>query len=260
MVTRLAELEQNHQHRRHSLEEEVRVATRTLLEQQRDLANAERLATVGEVAAGLAHELRNPLAGIHMALSNLRRDLNDREQAARLDLVIDELKRIQGLLNELLEPSRQVPEPLSELCLAEQVKALLDLVRYQVPSHVRLEQVIPADLRCRLPEGRLRQALLNLIINAAQAIGGRPGIITISATLENDSVRIAVCDDGPGFPEALLQTGVRTFISWRDSGTGLGLAMVRRFAQDLGGQLRLSSRIPQGGCATLELPYKDRYG
>jgi signal transduction histidine kinase len=232
----------------------VRTATRTLLEHQRELTNAERLAAVGEVAAGLAHELRNPMAGIQMALSNLRRDLTESEQVARLDLVIGELKRVTRLLNDLLDQSRQAPEPIVDLHLAEKIKALLDLVRYQVPEQIQLDQRIADDLCCRLPEGRLRQALLNLIVNAAQSIGTSSGTITVAATLSDRVLRIEVRDDGPGFPEPLLTTGVRAFATWRDGGTGLGLAMVRRLAFDLGGNLNLANQIPRGACVTVELP------
>jgi signal transduction histidine kinase len=254
MVMRLAELEREHQARQQSLENAVRAATRTLLEHQRDLANAERLAAVGEIAAGVAHELRNPLAGIQMSLSNLRRKLSDHEQIARLDMAINELRRVTRLLNDMLNQAYQTQEPVVDMALAENIEGLLDLVRYQVPKHIRLAPSIPLDLHCRLPEGRLRQALLNLIFNAAQSMGERPGTITVDAVHNDHTLYIKVCDEGPGFPQELLQNGVRAFATWRESGTGLGLAMVRRFARDLDGELQIENCTPQGACATLKLP------
>jgi len=254
-VTRLMQLEQEHQVRQQSLENEVRMAARTLLEHQRDLANAERLAAVGEVAAGVAHELRNPLAGIQMALSNLRRQLSDPEQSSRLDAALKELKRTTQLLNTMLDQSRQAPEPMMTIDLARNVEELLALVHYQIPAHIQLRQEIPARLSCRLPQGRLHQALLNLIVNAAQSIGDQPGTITISAATEQDKLRLQVSDDGPGLPAELLHSGVRAFATWRESGTGLGLAMVRRFARDLGGELKLANREPHGACVTLLFPW-----
>jgi signal transduction histidine kinase len=260
MVSRLAELEREHQAHRQSLESAVRTATQALLEHQRELANAERLAAVGEVAAGVAHELRNPLAGIQMALSNLRRQLTNAEQVSRLDATLQELKRVNRLLNTLLDQARQAPEPLLELALAEQVASLLELARYQVPLPIRLEQTIAADLRWRLPPGRLRQALLNLISNAVQSLAEQAGVITVSADRVGDNLRLAVCDDGPGFPPELLQNGVRPFATWREGGTGLGLALVRRFAHDLGGDLKLTNRVPRGACVIMELPRGDGDG
>ncbi len=260
LVTRLMQLEQEHQVRQQSLENEVRMAARTLLEHQRDLANAERLAAVGEVAAGVAHELRNPLAGVQMALSNLRRQLSDPEQTSRLDAALKELKRTTQLLNTMLDQSRQAPEPMTTIELARNVEELLALVRYQIPAHIQLRQEIPAGLSCRLPQGRLHQALLNLIVNAAQSIGEQPGTITISAAQEQDKLRLQVSDDGPGLPAELLQSGVRAFVTWRESGTGLGLAMVRRFARDLGGELKLANREPHGACITLLFPWDRNHG
>ncbi|OYV77688.1 MAG: hypothetical protein B7Z66_02940 [Chromatiales bacterium 21-64-14] len=259
MVTRLAELEQAHKTRQLGLENEVRAAARTLLEQQRNLAGTERLAAVGELAAGLAHELRNPLAGIQMALGNLRRDVADPENAERIDLVIAELKRLTRLLNDLLSQARQAPEPARDLQLAPVVDELLALARYQIPVQIRLESTVAAPLRCSLPEAGLRQAVLNLVLNAADALGERSGMIRVSALRNGAEVQLTVVDDGPGFPKELLDNGIRPFATGREHGTGLGLAMVRRFAADLGGRLELADREPHGACVTLWLPCKESH-
>lgn len=260
MVTRLAELEAEDWARRQSLEHQVRAATQTLLEQRSTLARAERLAAVGEVAAGLAHELRNPLAGIQIALSNLRKDLPEEGLKERVDRMIAELKNVNLLLSDLLGQAQQAPEPSRHLNLADTIADILSLLRYQVPDTICLQHDIPADLNCRLPESKLRQALLNLVLNAAQAIGAQPGAIRIHAEESGDLVLLSVLDNGPGFPEDLLATGIRAFATWRESGTGLGLAMVRRFVRDLGGDLKLSNRPEGGACATLELPNKRLHG
>ena len=170
LVERLAELEREHRARQRSLEEEVGAATRALLEQQSSLARAERLAAVGEVAAGLAHELRNPLAGMQMALGNLRSDLAEVEQQERLDLVVTEIKRLTRLLNEVLTQARQAPEQARSIDVSRLIGELLVLLRYQVPERVRLVSQVPGELRCFLPEGALRQALLNLVLNASQTL------------------------------------------------------------------------------------------
>ncbi len=254
MVDRLETLERQSRARQATLEDDVRTATRTLMAYQRELAGAERLAAIGEVAAGLAHDLRNPLAGVRMALANLRGELTDPEHVQRLELVIDELKRVTRSLNDLLDRARQAPEPLMELELAGTLAAVLSLARYQVPEGIRLESAAPEGWRCRLPENRLRQALLNLIVNAAQSIGEGPGTIRVEAASINDRLRLTVADDGPGFPEAFLQGGGRPFVTLKAQGTGLGLAMVRRFVHDLGGVLNLANRQPRGALVTLELP------
>jgi two-component system NtrC family sensor kinase len=126
-----------------------------------------------------------------------------------------------------------------------------------VPAQIRLEHRIPQGMHCELPEGALRQALLNLILNAAQALKEESGTVFLSADRTDDLLTIAVTDDGPGFPPQLLQGGARLFATWREQGTGLGLAMVQRFARDLAGELRLVNLEPRGASATLRLPCRN---
>jgi signal transduction histidine kinase len=253
LAGRLQELETAHRARTESLEAEVRATTRALLEQHRALARSERLAATGELAASVAHELRNPLAGIQMTLTNLRRELHDPELVERVDLVLAELTRLTRLLNDLLDTARHAPETPREVRLAELVGDIVSLTRCQLPAEVRVESQVPADLVCRLPQDRLRQALLNLVLNAAAALGGR-GTVTIDAEVSGDRLRIRVADDGPGFPPELLERGIRPFFSTRERGTGLGLSMVSRFARDLGGEVQLANREPHGAAVTLVLP------
>ena len=259
MVNRLTELEREHHFRQQTLEEEVRAATKTLMEQQKNLARAERLSAVGEVTAGLAHELRNPLAGMQITLENLQSDLSNTEQGRRLDLIINELKRVTNLLNNALNISRQSPEPLSMVNVREVVTEFCALMRYQIPEKIEIQNYLPEDMMYRLPEGNFRQALLNLTLNAAQAMSDKPGKIAIHGEKIRASLVLSVCDSGPGYPEELVKGGVRSFASWREDGTGLGLSMVRRFARDLGGDLRLSNPSNGGACATIELSVENDY-
>lgn len=254
MVERMQQLEQTNQQRRASLEQEVRSATQALLRQQQTLARAERLAAVGEMAAGLAHEMRNPIAGIEVTLANLRQELPDPELSRRIDLVIGELHRMTRLLNGILDQSRHTPEPARTLQLGEVLEELATLVRYQLPANVRLETQLPSGLACALPEDGLRQAVLNLILNAVEAIGETPGLVSLRVQRSGDMVELAVTDDGPGFPDLARAGAGRPFSTGRSGGTGLGLAMVRRFVSDLGGDLQLHGRAPHGACVMLRMP------
>ena len=260
MVHRLRELEQEHQTRASSLTAAVRGATGALLEQQSALARAQRLAAVGELAASLAHELRNPLAGVQMACRNLRQEVVDPDHAGRLDMIGDELQRVTQLLNALLGSGRHTPEAAQDVDIAQQVKELLRLVRYQIPEGIHLDQQIAEELHCLLPPASFRQALLNLIMNSAQALAERSGTIRVSAERLGTQLFLQVSDDGPGFPPELLQGGIRPFASWRLGGTGLGLSMVRRFVRDLGGDLELANGPQGGACIALRLPYRSLHG
>jgi len=253
LVSRLRALEADHRAREHTLEQEVRQATEALLAQSRELGRAERLAAVGAVSAGLAHELRNPLAGIQMVCTKLLRSLDDPTHAARIGAVIAELKRINNLLTEQVDLARHIPEPRVEASLALLVGEFLDLMAYQVPPGIALDAEVPENLVCLLPAAGLRQALLNLVLNAVQALG-ESGQVRVCASWEQGWLVLTVSDDGPGFPEEMLRMGVRPFATGRAGGSGLGLAMVRRFTRDHDGDLKLANREPRGAQVTLTLP------
>lgn len=253
LVTRLAELERARRERTELLESQVRQAAGALLAQNRDLARAERLAAVGEVAAGLAHELRNPLAGILIALHNLRSECPDADIRRRFDLIIAELERLSHHLNHLLGRARHQPEPAKQFHLAKLVTETLELLRFQIPERIQLHCQIPANLQIRIAETGLRQVIINLVLNAVQALGERSGNIWIHGDAAGGQVRLSVADDGPGFPKPLLTQGIRPFASGRDGGTGLGLLMVKRFVTSLDGRLLLQPRKPRGAEVILEI-------
>jgi len=256
LVKRLAGLEAERKVRAETLESEVRAGSRALLEQHRVLADAERMAAVGETAAGLAHELRNPLAGILAGLENLRREVDDAPLARRTDLLHQEAERMVRLLNEYLEGSRHAPEPVVMTDMGGLVRDLLSLMRYQASPSATLTEAVEEDLECMIPPGRIRQSLLNLVGNSLQALGTSPGIVTVLAGREDDALRLEVRDDGPGFPENLLAVAGQPFRTGRDSGTGLGLATVHRTAVDLGGSMTIRNLEPRGASVILKLPFQ----
>jgi len=247
LVARLQELEEERKLRAENLEGEVRSGARVLLEQQQVLADAERLAVVGETAAGLAHELRNPLAGILAALENLNREVTSPDLAPRLGLLRQEAERVVHRLNDYLAASRHAPEPPVPTDVGELVGDLLSLLRYQAPSSVDLKENVEEGLRCLLPQGRVRQALMNLVVNSLHALGSTPGTVEVIARGEEGGLELEVRDDGPGFPEEILDLAGQPFRTGRSSGTGLGLAMVQRLASDLGGTMTITNRANSTG-------------
>ena len=253
LVSRLQQLEAEHEDRERTLERRVREATEALLAQSRELARAERLAAVGVVSAGVAHDLRNPLAGIQLACTKLQRALADTDQAPRIAAVISELKRIDHLLTAQVDGARHEPEVMVRVNIATLVDDLLALVRFQIPATVTLESHVDAAIECMLPAAGLRQALLNLLLNAIQSLGG-DGRVTVSAEHSNGKVIITVGDDGAGFPEEMLRVAFRPFATSRVDGTGLGLPMARRFALDLDGDLHIENCSPHGAQVSLHLP------
>jgi signal transduction histidine kinase len=254
LVMHLAELEEAKRLYAQSLQREVRLATQALLEQQYSLARAERLAAIGEVAAELAHEIRNPLAGIQMAFTNLRREIDDEYQCERMDLISSELKRLARLLSDMLDQSRHSPEIATDFDMTTLIRDLLALTRYQIAESITLNSDTPDTLPVHLPESGIRQALLNLILNAADALDGGSGLIRIKAYTDSQGLHLDVFDNGPGFSDDMLNYGIRPFRTSRPRGTGLGLAMVQRFVKDIGGTIKLNNQQPHGACVTVLVP------
>jgi signal transduction histidine kinase len=256
LVNRLSELEKEHQSHTNSLEKEVRSATHTLLEQNLSLARADRLAAVGVLASSTAHELRNPLAGIQAAIENMELDCNDADIKARLQLVNSETNKLTDKLNNLLSYSKQKPEKITKINLESIIRDLITLLRYQVKENVSLHFKVDENIHYLLPENELRQALLNLLINAIQSIGSKQGRVDVEAFHHNDQLVIKIRDTGEAFPQPLLDHGIRPFISYKDNGTGLGLLMVKRFVETHEGKLEFINDESGYACISLLFPEK----
>ncbi|MDE3009426.1 MAG: HAMP domain-containing histidine kinase [Pseudomonadota bacterium] len=253
-VSRLDELEREHRERALTLEREVRRVTQRLMEQQGALARGERLAAVGQLAATIAHELRNPLAGIQLAVANIRDSSPDGDLRDRAAAVLRETQRMGKLLQDLLSPVRPLREAAREVVLADLLGDFAGLAIYQAPERVTLRVSAPPGLRVQVPAEGLRQALLNLVLNAFQAMRGLAGEVVVSVSAESGRLVVRVRDQGPGFPPAILREGVQLLRSNREGGTGLGLAVVQRFAADNGGDLAIGNGADGGAEVVLSLP------
>ena len=230
----------------------LRTWIRSILDQRRALLRAERLALAGEAAASLAHEIRNPLAGVAMGLHNLERDAED--LGPRIKPMVLELERITRTLNEHLGALRAPAEAPVEVAVSPLVTDLVELLRYEASDTVKVEMSVAADVRCRTQQDRLRQVLLNLALNGLQALEAGGGKLRIEAARSGAGLELSVRDDGPGFPEAVREGAAGPFASSRPGGTGLGLRLVRRMVGEMGGSLELSNPDGGGALAVVKIP------
>ncbi|MCP5312431.1 MAG: two-component sensor histidine kinase [Chromatiaceae bacterium] len=254
LVNRLARLEQAHEQRHDEMERRVELAVGALVAQRAELGRAERFAAIGEMAAMLAHEIRNPLASIRAACGSLLEEADEPDTRERLDLVIQEVDRLIGIVGQQLDQARHKPEPVEHTDVAGLIEDTAKLVAYQLPDNVALDVKVTRPLETILPPQGLRRALLNLILNAKQAMAPAGGAIHVEARERQHNIVVRVTDDGPGFPEALLEHGVRHFFSTRGEGTGLGLSMVKRFVEQLSGRLHIENH--GGGQVSLYIPIR----
>lgn len=254
LVSRLVELEQEHLDYTTALEFRVRQTSHALLEQSQQLAKAERLSALAELAASTAHELRNPLASIQLALENMLQECADKDLAERLQLVYHEVQRLTRNLNDLLASARNSAESSQKVDVRQMLEELLLLLKYQTKENIQFSYEVAPNLYAFLPESEFRQMLLNLLLNSIQAIGANNGEVSVLATQLDNRLLMTISDSGPGFNKEYLQNGIRPFVSLKDGGTGLGLAMVQRFVKDHHGRLQLQNTQQGHACVTLSLP------
>lgn len=254
LVMRLTSLEKEQLNYTNALETQVRQIGSQLLEQSQQIARSERLSVVAELSASTAHELRNPLAGIQLALENILQENQDIELSQRLQQVNDEIKRLTMHLNDLLALTRSSETMPTALNINQVCQELKEFIKYQMSENITLNDRIDKNLVSCLPETEFRLAMINLLLNSSQAIGKRPGQIQLSAIQQDQRIIITVEDSGPGFSESLLQKGIQPFVSLKSEGTGLGLAMVQRFVKSQQGLIRLFNTEAGHACVTLTLP------
>ena len=238
------------------LEVEVERATLAAAEAERRAARQDRLAAMGTLAAGLAHEINSPLAGALHSLEVVRREAAG-ERAERYGALIqDALERIRQLVQKLLRlaPTR------AEVGDCELREVLEDTQSFLAGRLENIEfslSVQPEDLRVAAAPGDLFPVLLNLVQNACDALAIQGSTIEICAQVLHDTrLVLEVRDDGPGVSDALLPHLFEPFVTTKDvgQGTGLGLALAHATIRQLGGRMEARNRDSGGFCVRIELP------
>jgi PAS domain S-box-containing protein len=224
-----------------------------------ELAHSERLASIGRLAAGVAHEIGNPVTGIACLAQNLESETEDSEVRATSRQIIDQTKRISEIVQTLVGFSHGgsfASERQQTLALIECIQEAVDLVHLSHGAqkvHIRVDCVQP--ILVTADRTRLIQVFVNLLTNACDA--SEPGDqVTVRARLRNGQVVIEVIDTGEGMAQDLLDQVFEPFVTTKGPrhGTGLGLSVVYRIVQDHGGQISIESRPGEGTRVVLSLP------
>jgi len=223
------------------------------------LVQSEKMAAIGQLAAGIAHELRNPLAIVMNVLYDLRARLDtaDGEVNEGLRIAEEEIGRAQAIIKNLLEFSRESSGDLERLDMNDLVRRTLQLLgKYLESSGVAVAAELDDVPVCVANDNALRQILLNLVTNAVQAMprGGR--LVVRTGRRSPDRVRLEVQDTGVGIPQAHLKDIFNPFFTTKapGQGTGLGLFVVHAILQRYGGEVRVASELGVGTTFTVELP------
>lgn len=242
-----------------------KLAEEQVLQQAAELQRAAQLSFVGELAAGLAHEIKNPLAGIQGAVDILirRRDKNDPEREA-LEGMRHEVERIDSTVRALLNRARPRLVSVRASSLTDIVGRSVNLARAQLTSaaspdrHIEIEFEAPSEsITIPIDPAQIEDAVLNLIINAIESVDGdgqvKVRVAQTETEFEGEAI-VEVSDNGRGISEEDLTRIFNPFFTTRPSGTGLGLPAVRRIARAHGGNVEVKSSLGQGSTFILHLP------
>lgn len=248
-------LEQSHE----LLRREVGRLHEELKQKNKELERRERLAALGEMAAGVAHEIRNPLGGIGLFSSLLERDLVDRPESLELARRIGGgVRRLDRIVGDILAFAGDAQPRRSRVRLAAVVESA---VADALPQATALGSVVtvdtdPTGVELYCDAAQLRRAVLNLLLNAIAAAGrnGRVWVRAGEQVSESEFVSVVVEDDGPGVDPEVAQRVFNPFFTTKENGTGLGLAIVHRIAEAHGGCVRVEARRGGGASFVLRFP------
>lgn len=231
-----------------------------LKEAQRRITSAERLAAVGRLTAGIAHEIRNPISAMRLKAENALASREPHRNEAALGFVLDQIARLDRLLRDLLSMTQRRNPVRTPVEIASFLQEIEDeygelvaakglLLETDAAATVRLSAEPPSFDR-----DQVRRALSNLITNALEN-ASPASAITIEASREADRLVFRIYDTGPGVPSEILDTLFEPFVTGRAEGTGLGLAIVREIARAHGGEAQHVS-TPTGAHFRIELPWR----
>jgi len=229
------------------------------------LVQSEKMAALGTLTSGVAHELNNPLNNISTSLQIVLEELDEGDIEYQRDLLKESLiqvDRAQDIVKSLLEFSRETTFSTSEESILDLVKNTLKLVQGEVPSNVSILVDVPEDLKAMVDPRRMQQVFLNLILNAIQAMEKQGGEIHIRAKKDEKrkGIVIEIEDNGPGIPEDILPKIFDPFFTTKKvgKGSGLGLSVSQGIIAKHGGEISVKSEVGKGTCFTIFLPFKSK--
>ena len=226
-----------------------------VLEAEEQLARLEKFSALGEMAAGLAHEIRNPLAVMKMLLHGLGEDAPaGSPQAEDVQILVQKVSDIGATVNQLLQLARPVPMQREPLRLADVLERTLLLVRHRLREHhIELECELATGPEIEGDAGRLSQLVLNLVLNSCDAMPDG-GTLSVRLSYEPGEAVLTISDTGPGVSDEVFAKLFAPFTTSKSTGMGLGLSIAKRIVEEHGGKMLPTSRPGQGFTMEVRLP------
>ncbi|OGP91632.1 MAG: hypothetical protein A2156_15280 [Deltaproteobacteria bacterium RBG_16_48_10] len=234
---------------------------RKMKEMEDRIQLTERLSSLGHLAAGVAHEIRNPLNAIGMGIQRLKREFSPLEEARQreylsfTELILKEIWRVNEIIEQFLTLSRPFQLNLKKSSPGDLLKRLMTLFQEEASSlRIELEAEIDPDLPLvQMDEEKLTQALINIMKNGMQAME-QGGALRIEAHTSRDQVEVKISDTGAGIPQDQMEKIFNYYYTTKEKGVGLGLPIAHRIIEAHGGQLKLESQVGLGTKVTILLP------
>lgn len=246
------------------MQQRIDDATDQIREQERSLVVAQRLAATGTLAAGLAHEINNPVGGMQNVVRRLRKSVTDPKQIEYLDLMDDGLRRIESLMRQLLGFSRRRDAEPREYGIHEAVESATALVAYRFEGDATLDVLVPRDLPKLFGDpDAMAQVITNLLLNARDALKDSRGQVIVRAysrptasSPTRSEVVLELADDGIGMDEATRSRIFDPFFTTKETGkgTGLGLSIAHTVVHSHGGTISVTSELGRGTTFTIVVP------
>jgi two-component system, NtrC family, sensor histidine kinase HydH len=253
-----AQLYQRIEHFNEQLESEIERATEELRQTEKDLAHREKLAALGEMAASVAHEMRNPMTALRGFAQRMHRRMPENDPNRKYtEIIIEEVDRLARLIRDVLDYAR-LPEPemqlnnLNELILEWIALIKEDCGRHNITLKTQLTEVPPFYFDSE----QIKQVFLNIISNAIHAMENNGGTLTITTVVENNQAKLAISDTGPGIWPEIMKDIFNPFFTTKSGGTGLGLSIAHRILEDHNGDIKVQSQVGQGATFMVVLPLK----
>ena len=242
------------------LSEKERKTKRELIKMEAHVKRVDKLAALGEVAAGLAHEIKNPLASLTGSIQLIRDDHHDRPEHRKLmEIVLREADRLSTLVNNFLLFARPPTGKSEKLNLSHILSETIEMFEKDAvfADKISLNKKLLPNLWFEMDPGHFRQILWNLLLNAAEAIQDQGSISIHVQPYKGNFIDVLVIDDGCGIPEAELASIFYPFFTTKSNGSGLGLSIVHSIVESYQCHLDVNSRVKEGTTVTLRLKRAD---
>lgn len=240
------------------LEEKIKIATRNLRKTQDKLIQSEKMAALGKLSAGIAHEIKNPLTSIKLLVHSLAKEIQHNEIAKKdIEVIENEIERVNQIINRFFDFARPKEPEFSSVDINQVLEEIIALISGEVKEwNIMIKKEFLPLSFVRADEGQIKQVFLNLFLNAMQVMPNG-GNLKISSRQNENYVQIEIQDEGEGIAEDIKNKLFEPFFTTKEEGIGLGLSIVKRIIEDHKGWIRIDNAKTKGAIVTIAFPCID---